>query len=460
MPSEASHGTAMRAHASRATEAVDAVRAQIPCWTVARVRPRPVLSLCRRHRMSQVIPLRQLLVRHGATVTIDDPPAAVAALKSAVHAKVGVPPDAQVLAFAGKVLDDARSVGSYGVVNGATVHLRLRGRGGGSSGGGSSGGGSSGGGSCGGGSCGGGSSGGGSSGDVGAGDLRDSINAARKAGEQCMAKTEAGAKSELVASVESIMEKCDKVEDALEAYKDKVLSVVENDGFVAAFELVKVVLPKTGELADSAVADIVLRITGGLGDLFELAPPPLNVALVPLGTMMGAVVGQVRLVTRNEKAAKQLAERIVEAARTIAEMLDHVQDQGSATGSSIKEDVEGLTELLKKEALPFLERFHDRSYLGKMWNAKPDRINFESIDQGIVDALDRMDKAIGRNTFVKVSNVYDMVEIVLEKVEDLQAQGQETHAAVQRVEAKMVEVSTLVHTSARTQTCTLHCNTR
>ena len=82
-----------------------------------------LLCLCR--RVSQVIPLRQLLVRHDATVTIDDPPTAVAALKSAVRAKMGVPPDAQVLTFAGKVLDDACTVGSYGMYGLLSDHLAL-----------------------------------------------------------------------------------------------------------------------------------------------------------------------------------------------------------------------------------------------------------------------------------------------------------------------------------------------
>eukprot|EP00966_Prymnesium_polylepis_P282408 6525593-Prymnesium_polylepis.1 len=76
-------------------------------------------------------PPRQLLVRHaGATATVDDPPRAVAGLKIAVHAKVGVPPGAQVLTFAGRVLDDDRVIDVYGILDGSTVHLALRGRGG------------------------------------------------------------------------------------------------------------------------------------------------------------------------------------------------------------------------------------------------------------------------------------------------------------------------------------------
>eukprot|EP00966_Prymnesium_polylepis_P305769 7065801-Prymnesium_polylepis.1 len=74
---------------------------------------------------------RQLLVRYdGASATVDDPPRAVAGLKIAVHAKVGVPPGAQVLTFAGRVLDDDRGIDVYGIVDGSTVQLSLRGRGG------------------------------------------------------------------------------------------------------------------------------------------------------------------------------------------------------------------------------------------------------------------------------------------------------------------------------------------
>ena len=72
-----------------------------------------------------------MFVRHNDGIAaIDNPPADVAALKAAVHAKTHLPPEAQVLTFAGKVIDDAHTISSYGIVSGTTIHLAVRGRGG------------------------------------------------------------------------------------------------------------------------------------------------------------------------------------------------------------------------------------------------------------------------------------------------------------------------------------------
>ena len=59
----------------------------------------------------------------------------------------------------------------------------------------------------------------------------------------------------------------------------------------------------------------------------DLAPSPLDAALGPLSKACGAVVDQVRLVKGNKKAAKKLAERVIEAARTIAELLGCIEQQ-------------------------------------------------------------------------------------------------------------------------------------
>ena len=48
----------------------------------------------------------------------------------AVAAKLGVPRDAAWLSYGGRVLQSGRSLRSYGVAAGATVHLAVRGRGG------------------------------------------------------------------------------------------------------------------------------------------------------------------------------------------------------------------------------------------------------------------------------------------------------------------------------------------
>ena len=134
---------------------------------------------------------------------------------------------------------------------------------------------------------------------------------------------------------------------------------------------------------DSIGAGLGLQIAGTVSALAHTAPPPLSLAMGPLGSAIGHVAHAASLVKGNKREAQYLAERVEDCGAKMSEVVGVVKQLPVERVQGVTLQVQRLTTTVE-ETSRFLQAFGKQGFLKKMMAGQLDAEKFGECSESFI----------------------------------------------------------------------------
>ena len=163
-----------------------------------------------------------------------------------------------------------------------------------------------------------------------------------------------------------------------------------------------------GPTLSSMEIDVLGPLSGVLAALPAVAPPPLNVCLMPFTSALAELGLAVRQVRFNKEAAAMLQRRGVEIAQKLQDVVQATQGLLTGQVEAVARTVTAIGQALD-EAAKFLQQFSKKGAFSKLCSGSLDARRFGQLDKRLCElstelgsALDLQQLALQAQRFEKI----------------------------------------------------------